>query len=154
MATALPATLGGGLTDREAIADALYRVVLAFDLADESLLLSAVTPNISADIGGSSTKGFAELKAANWDRISKLDTTHYLSNIRINIQSAATAQATCAALSQHVRPGKGLEADSKKWTAGSTYLCDLVKVGELWKISNWKLKVVWVDGDFGVMSGE
>ncbi|RWA03547.1 hypothetical protein EKO27_g11557 [Xylaria grammica] len=154
MALALPAILSGGLTDREAIADGLYRAVLAFDHADEELLLSAITPDISAEMPGSSAKGVAEFRAAVFDRVSKLDTTHFLSNIRVNTQSATTAQATCSALAQHVRPGKGLEPGASKFTSGGVYLCDMVKVGELWKISNWRANIVWVDGDPTVMAGQ
>ncbi|KAI1425908.1 hypothetical protein F5Y12DRAFT_745172 [Xylaria sp. FL1777] len=154
MALVLPATLSSGLTDREAIADALYRAVLAFDHADEVLLLSAITPDISASMPGSSAKGVAEFKAAVFDRVSKLDTTHFLSNVRINIQSATTAQATCSALAQHVRPGKGFEPGLNKFTSGGMYLCDMVKVGELWKISNWRANIAWVDGDPTVMAGQ
>lgn len=81
MALALPSTLTGALTDREAIADTLYRAVLAFDHADEALLLSAITADISASMPGSSANGIPEFKAAVFDRVSKLDTTHFLSNI-------------------------------------------------------------------------
>ncbi|KAI0423770.1 hypothetical protein F5Y09DRAFT_180799 [Xylaria sp. FL1042] len=154
MALALPATLAGGLTDHEAIADALYRFVLAFDHADETLLLSAITPDFSGEMPGSSAKGVAEFKAAVFDRVSKLDTTHFLSNIRVSIQSATTAQATCSALAQHVRPGKGFEAGPNKFTSGAMYLCDMVKVGELWKINKLGAKIIWVDGDPTVMAGQ
>ncbi|KAI1350599.1 hypothetical protein F5Y01DRAFT_305259 [Xylaria sp. FL0043] len=154
MALALPANLAGGLTDREAIADALYRAVLAFDHADEALLLSAITPDILVELPGSSAKGIAGLKAAVFDRVSKLDTTHFLSNIRVSIQNDTTAQATCSALAQHVRPGKGLEAGPNKYTSGAMYLCDMVKMGELWKIKKWAANIVWVDGDPTVMTGQ
>ncbi|KAI1357758.1 hypothetical protein F5Y08DRAFT_323473 [Xylaria arbuscula] len=151
MALALPAYLAG-LSDREAIADALYRVVLAFDHADEELLRSAITDDISAEVPGSSSKGVAELKAVVFDRVSKLDTTHFLSNVRVNIQSASMAQASCSVMAQHVRPGKGFEADSK-FTGGGMYLCEMVKIGDLWKISNWKANIIWVEGDPSVMDG-
>ncbi|KAI0509424.1 hypothetical protein F5B22DRAFT_329078 [Xylaria bambusicola] len=154
MVFALPASLAGGLTDREAIADALYRAVLAFDHADEALLLSAITPDISAQMPGSSAKGVVEFKAAVFDRVSKLDTTHFLSNVRVSIQSSATAQASCSALAQHVRPGKGFEPGPNKFTSGGMYLCDLVKVGELWKINNWSANITWVEGDPSVMAGQ
>ena len=119
MSFLLPAKLTGALTEREAIADALYRAVLAFDHADEALLLSAVTEDISAEMSGSSAKGVAELKAAFFDRVSKLDTTHFLSNMRINIESATTATVTCSAMAQHLRPGTGFDTSSSKLTSGA-----------------------------------
>ena len=154
MAFALPAQLVGGLTEREAIADALYRAVLAFDYTDEALLLSAVTEDMSAEIPGQSSHGVGEFKAAVFDRVSKLDTTHFLSNIRIAIESSNTAKVTCSAMAQHVRPGKGFEPGPNKYTTGALYLCDMVKVGDLWKIKNWKANIVWVDGDPTVMIGQ
>jgi len=154
MALALPAKLAGALTEREAIADALYRAVLAFDHADEALLLSAVTEDISAEMPGLSSKGVPELKAAVFDRVSKLDTTHFLSNIRVTIESGTTAKVTCSAMAQHVRPGKGFEPGPNKFTSGGLYLCDVVKVGDLWKIKSWKANIVWVDGDPTVMAGQ
>lgn len=153
MSFLLPAKLSGAITEREAIADALYRAVLAFDYADESLLLTALTEDVAAEMPGSSAKGIPEFKAAVFDRVSKLDTTHFISNIRVSIESATTAKASASALAQHVRPGKGFEPGPNKFTSGGLYLCELVKVGELWKIKDWKANIVWVDGDPSVMAG-
>jgi len=154
MSFALPAKLAGALTDREAIADALYRAVLAFDHADEALLRSAVTEDIETEMAGISAKGIPEVKAAIFDRVSKLDTTHFLSNMRISIESATTAKATCSAMAQHVRPGKGYEPGPNKFMSGGLYLCDVVKVDDLWKLKSWKANFVWFEGDRAVMAGE
>ncbi|KAF5700340.1 hypothetical protein FMUND_14372 [Fusarium mundagurra] len=153
MAIALPAELTGGLTEREAIGDALYRAVLAFDHADEALLLSAITEDIDAEMPGSTAHGIAEFKAAVFDRVSKLDTTHFLSNVRINITSSRTATATCSALAQHVRPGQGVDPSSAKFTSGAFYACEMVKVGDLWKMKAWKANIIWLDGDPTVLAG-
>jgi hypothetical protein len=153
MSFLLPPNLSGAITEREAVADALYRAVLAFDHADESLLLTALTKDVAAEMPGSSAKGIPEFKAAVFDRVSKLDTTHFLSNIRVSIESATTAKASASAMAQHVRPGKGFEPGPNKFTSGGLYLCELVKIGELWKIKDWKLNIVWVDGDPSVMTG-
>ncbi|EXJ78439.1 hypothetical protein A1O1_08839 [Capronia coronata CBS 617.96] len=152
MSFAVPAKLPG-LTDREAIADAIYRAALAFDHADKDLLRSALTEDVVAEMPGFSTKGIPELKAAVFDRVSKLDTTHFLSNVRVSIESATTAKVTCSALAQHVRPGKGFEPGPNKITTGGFYLGDAVKVGDLWKLKSWKAKILWVDGDRAVMAG-
>ena len=73
----------GGLTDREAIADALYRVVLAFDHADEALLRSSMTEHVKAEIPGVvAANNIEEVKAKVFGGVSKLDTTHFLSNVR------------------------------------------------------------------------
>ncbi|KAF5978841.1 hypothetical protein FCOIX_5644 [Fusarium coicis] len=97
--------------------DALYRAVLALDDADEALVLSAITEDIDAKMPDSTAHGIAEFKAAVFDRVSKLNTTHFLSNMRINITSSRTATATCPALAQHVRPGHGVDTSLAKFTS-------------------------------------
>ncbi|VUC27767.1 unnamed protein product [Clonostachys rosea] len=155
MTSPLPAKLqGGALTEREAVADALYRAVLAFDHADEGLLRSAVTEDITVTIAGQTSKGLTELKAAVFDRVSKLITTHFLSNMRVTFDGDSKATATCSALAQHVRAGKGFEASENKFTSGGLYYCNLVKDVGLWKVSTWTADITWVDGDATVMNGE
>ncbi|KAI8949129.1 hypothetical protein F4801DRAFT_554449 [Xylaria longipes] len=156
--SALPAALPG-LTDRESITDTLYRAVLAFDHGDDALLRSAVTEDVTAEMPNSPpTSSIPALKAAVFDRVAYgIDTTHFLSNIRISVESgASTAQASCSALAQHVRKGKGFEPGPHKFTSGGLYLCDLVKeeASGLWKIKAWKFNLVWVDGDRAVMTGQ
>ena len=150
----LPTSLAG-ITEREAVADALYRAVLAFDHADEDLLRSAMTEDVTMEfIGVISGKGIDEIKAKVFDRVSKLDTLHCLSNMRVSMESATTAKATCSAIAQHVRTGQGIDPNSAKYTSGALYSSELVKEGELWKIKRWQAKVVWLNGDPSVMSGE
>ncbi|KAF2972123.1 hypothetical protein GQX73_g1427 [Xylaria multiplex] len=154
---ALPSTLPG-LTDREAIADALYRAVLAFDHGDDALLSSAITDDVTAEMPGSPpSSGIAALKAAVFDRVAyEIDTTHFLSNIRVSVETgASTAQVSCSALAQHVRKGKGFEPGPHRFTSGGMYLCDVVKdePSGLWKIKTWKANIVWVDGNPAVMTG-
>ena len=149
----LPANLAG-ITDREGVADALYRAVLAFDHANEDLLRSALTEDVTMEfVGVLSGKGIADLKAKVFDRVSKLDTLHCLSNMRVSMESATTAKASCSAVATHVRAGQGIDPNSAKYTSGVLYLCELVKDGELWKVNDWKAQVVWLHGDPSVMSG-
>lgn len=89
-------------------------------------------------------QGVLELKAAAFDRVTKLDTTHLLSSMRVTIESTTTAKVTCSAMVQHVRPGKGFEPGPKKFTSWGLYLCDVAKVGDLWKIKSWKANIFWV----------
>ncbi|KAF4638021.1 hypothetical protein G7Y89_g44 [Cudoniella acicularis] len=137
---------------REAIADAVYRAVLAFDHADEALLLTAVTEDIWTEMPGISAKGIQELKTTVFDRVSKLTTTHFISNIRISIESGSAATLTCSALAQHVRPGKEFEPGGNKFTSGGFYLCEVIRISDLWKIKSWKANFTWVDGDPTVMA--
>ncbi|KAF5582646.1 hypothetical protein FPCIR_9397 [Fusarium pseudocircinatum] len=154
MDLALPAHLTGNLTEREAISDALYRAVLAFDHADEALLLSAITEDIVTEMPGSTVHGIAEFKTAVFDRVSKLDTSHFLSDARVNIASSSTATAACSALAQHARPGQGTGSSAAKFSSGAFYTCDMVKIGSLWKMKTWKANIIWLDGDPTVFARE
>ncbi|KAK9237015.1 hypothetical protein V1525DRAFT_405379 [Lipomyces kononenkoae] len=153
MSFTLPAQLPG-LSDREAVADAVYRAVLAFDTADEALLRSALTEDVVVEMLGQSISGISELKAAVFDRVSKLDTTHFISNVRVSIESATAAKVSCSALAQHIGTDKGLDPASSKYTSGGLYLCDTVKVDGLWKIKTWKANFIWTNGDPSVMAGQ
>ncbi|KAI0476296.1 hypothetical protein GGR56DRAFT_463544 [Xylariaceae sp. FL0804] len=152
MSFGLPAQLPGSLTDREAIADALYRAVLSFDLQDESLLRSAVTEDISAETPAGPAEGIDQVRAMVFDHVSKLRTTHFVTNVRVAVEGPAAARATATVQAQHCPAGDGPAGpESPKFTSGAFYLTELVKVGELWKIKDWKSNFIWFDGDQSVM---
>ncbi|CAG9979520.1 unnamed protein product [Clonostachys byssicola] len=144
----LPAKLSGALSDREQIADTIYRLVAAFDHADEDLLRSSLTDDVAVEIVGfPSCKGISELKESSFSRVSKLVTTHSISNIRVSLESATTARASCTSVAQHARPGKGFEQGPHRLLGGGFYICDLIKEGDLWKIKQWFAKPIWYEGD-------
>lgn len=153
MSLVLPAQLSGAMTDREAITDALNRAVLSFDMADEALLHSAVTDGLYAEMPAVTSKGIEELKAIPWAHISKMVTTHLVSNVRVDITDSQNAKVTASVIAQHVVAGKEFEMGNK-FLAGSVYLCDVVKVEGLWKLSSWKVKIIWTEGDRAVMNGD
>ncbi|KAB8260272.1 hypothetical protein BDV32DRAFT_149501 [Aspergillus pseudonomiae] len=142
------------LSFREAIADALHRAVLAFDIADSALLNSALTPDAILDLDGYTMNGLDEIYRQCYDRVSKLDTTHFVSNGRVDvIEGASVASMTASVLSQHYRPGTGKVPGAEYLMAGSLYSLDLVRddTEGLWKIKRWNMKVIWTMGDASVM---
>jgi hypothetical protein len=152
--TPLPTKLAG-ITEREAIADAVYRAVLAFDHNNEDLLRSAVTEDATFEFKDIlACKGMTELKEKIYDRVSKLDTLHMLSNVRVNMEGDNRAKVSCSAVATHCRAGQGIDPNGAKYTSGALYLCDVVKEGALWKVSRWEVQVIWLRGDPSVMSGE
>lgn len=147
----LPAKLAG-ITEREAVADAVYRGVLAFDHADEDLLRSAITEDAITEFPGVlSAQGILAIKEKVFDRVSKLDTTHFLSNFRVNMESDRMAQVSCSAMAQHCPQGQGRDAGGAKYTSGGLYLCDVIKDGDLWKVKRWQAQMIWLAGDASVM---
>lgn len=151
-APALPASLTPALSDRDAIADALYRGVIAFDTADEVLFKSALTEDAVLVLNGTVMEGYEAIYSGCYVNISKMDTNHFLTNMRINITEESKAQVSCSALSQHYRGGEGMTPGSDFLLAGGLYAVELVKdAGDgLWKIKHWTLKTTWGQGDWAV----
>lgn len=146
----LPATLSPPLSGRDAVADALYRCIFAFDTANDVLLKSSLATDAVFDLNGNIMTGFDTIYSQCYSRVSKMDTSHHITNLRINITDEdSKAELTCTALSQHYNDGEGFKTDSAFKLVGGFYYMDLAKnSGDgLWKIKNWTLRAVWGQGD-------
>ncbi|PSR83724.1 hypothetical protein BD289DRAFT_435482 [Coniella lustricola] len=153
--TALPAVLSPALAPREAIVDALYRCVNGLDSKDQTLFESAFTNDATFDLNGNVMEGLPAISTCIYDMIAKMDTTHFVTNVRVHIESETKASVTATALAQHYHGGQGLEPDAANFLAGSLYWGDLVKDesdGGLWKCTSWRMKTSWGIGDRGVFA--
>jgi hypothetical protein len=143
------------LSNKEAIADTIYRGVLGIDSNNFDLMLSALydSPTTAFEINGERTEGIEAIKVRTFDRIGPLDTTHNISNVRIEVEDGAeTASLTAHILAQHYRAGEGLLDDSKGVLVGGLYFIDLVNDTDgAWKVTTWKIKIIWMDGDKSVI---
>ncbi|KAL2828331.1 SnoaL-like domain-containing protein [Aspergillus pseudoustus] len=156
----LSARLNPPLQGREAITDAITRFLVGLDTDDKTLFESAFTETASLNINGSVTEGLPALITGCYDRIGKLDTTHFLTNVRINLEEGGKkANATASALSQHYRPGEGMVGGKDALLVGSLYWVELVKdesggerEGEFWRIQHFILKSTWADGPWAVLA--
>ena len=150
MSGSLPASLPG-LTTREAIADAIYRAVTAYDRQDEALLRQTATTDLTFTIGGDKQHGIEEIIEKNFNHVSKMGTTHSLSALRIDYNDS-TAKATLNAVAMHVPAGEGFNPGHKSFQVGALYDIDLVKGKDgLWLIKDWILTPVWTSGDGSIM---
>jgi hypothetical protein len=143
-----------GLTDREAITDAVYRVIISFDTNDFSILESAFAgEDVIIDFNGKTIPGLSAIKAGLFPQVGPLDTTHNISNIRVDVKAGAnTATLSAVALAQHAPRGTGPNPGGKKFLAGSQYWIDLVKEGSgEWKIKKFTTKIIWTQDDPSVM---
>lgn len=151
----LPARLSPPLSDREAINDAIYRAAIGLDTDDVDLFDSAFTDDGTFELNGRVIEGREAVHSQMFDFISKLDTTHLITNTRINVdEGGSTASATASAIAQHYRGGQGQDPAASRFLSGGMYWLDLVKDEKegLWRVNNWKLKSVWGEGDMGVMT--
>lgn len=146
------------LTPREAIIDAAYRAIISFDRNDLSIFNSAFTENSIVEINGPKKivlSGLSTIRTEILGRIGAMDSTHMMSNIRVDVKEGAdTAFLTAYVLAQHCAPGKGKEPNSPKYLVGAEYWIDLVRddVDGLWKIKKWVLDAIWTEGDSSVMA--
>jgi hypothetical protein len=142
------------LTESEAVADALYRAIIGFDSNDVSIFNSAFLADAAFEMSGNLIDGRDAIRTQLLDRVGPMDTTHIVSNVRVDVKDgASTASLTANAMAQHCPPGKGGEPDGLYLLTGAMYFIDLVKDESdgLWKVKKWAMRIIWRQGDRAVM---
>ncbi|KAF4869697.1 hypothetical protein CGCSCA1_v011246 [Colletotrichum siamense] len=142
-----------GLTPREAVADALCHIMSAFDENDASLLASAVTPDITLTINGNDVSGFENVKAHSLNTVGPMDTTHFATNIRIDVadNDAAIATLTANNLALPYTGWDGFGSSERKLLGGSKHVIELSEDEKdgLYKVNLWHMKTAWKEGGTG-----
>ncbi|KIW09831.1 hypothetical protein PV08_11932 [Exophiala spinifera] len=149
--TTLPHSLPN-LAAREAVVDALYRAVQGIDTNDHALFKSAITDDATMELPGVASIG-GEGIMKMFAGVGPMDTTHAISNVRVNLeQGASTATMTAYAVAQHFKAGEGADATSPNLLAGAIYTLTLVEDGGLWKVKKWVADFKWRQGDPSIMT--
>ncbi|KAM5354865.1 hypothetical protein ACJ41O_001511 [Fusarium nematophilum] len=146
-----------GLPDREAIPDALYRSVVGLDANDRDIFQSAWHKDATFIFDGTTPiQGLDAILDTTFKFIGAgLDTTHLVSNVRIDLKDGAkTATLTAHALAQHYRKDEGRNPKAPRFLTGNLYWVDLAKdeSGGLWKMTKFELKVIWCEGDASIVA--
>jgi hypothetical protein len=146
-----------GLTPREAVADTLHRCILGIDTNDRDLFESTWLRDESAKVvaGPYTMDGWNAINEF-WARVFTVTTTHFLTNIRVELKDGAdTAHLTAHAIAYHIRPDEAFTLEDTSYTAGTLYFIDLVRDASdgLWKIKKWEIKIQWTTGDKAVLHG-
>lgn len=161
----LPAALNPSMTGRQAVADALYRCVMAFDTNNTALFDSSFMPDGVFEVNKRPMKGLPEIHATGLALIFSLDTTHLVSNVRVHMRTGTTkagtaaeeeneASLTATVLSQHFAGGKGMEPGQNNLMSGSLYRAELTMDSDgLWKFMHLQIESTWVQGDYSVVGG-
>lgn len=144
-------------TTSEAIIDPLYRAVIGLDTNDLKLFESAFINKKDAvfEMDGYAMEGLDVIHDNVFKGIGPLDTTHFITNTRVQVEDGAdTAVLTAYALAQHYRSGEGADPATKRLLSGSMYHVDVVKdnADDLWKIKKWAMKIVWLEGDKSIVA--
>jgi hypothetical protein len=144
------------VADKLAVVDALYRFAAGIDLNDRALLASALAENAISDFRPAAAKagfeypviqGREAIVTALSTSLSKLDTTHSVSNPRVSVDGdKALLEALVEA--QHVPR----DATSRHYLMKNHYKVDLVRQGSDWVIQRTVVDNIWCDGDLEVLS--
>lgn len=111
----------GSLSPREAITDAVQRILIAMDENSSALFESGwAGEDVTFDFDGAVTQGLTDIRSFVLGRIGPLDTQHCLSNVRIDVKDGADAAVlTANCVAQHCPPGRGMEPNGPKLLGGS-----------------------------------
>ncbi len=151
---ALPFALQS-ISTREAIADAVYRAVQGIDTNDLPLFKSALTEDVSMEATGMGVIQADDIVNKMFSGVGPMDTTHIISNIRINAEEDGhTASMTAYAVAQHFRKGEGHDPAAPGLLSGGIYTLELVKDSKdgLWKVRKWVVDFKWMQGDRSIMT--
>jgi len=101
------------------------------------------------------------------DHVTARETQHFITNVQVSSSGPAvealhdgveainqkTANVKAHCISQHFRPGEGLDPTTRQLLTGSMYSIDLIQEGDgsMWRMRRWVMKQVWLDGDVTVM---
>jgi len=142
--------------DKLAVVDALYRFAAGIDLRDKSLLSSALAENAVSDFRPAAAKAGFEypviegrdiVVAALTASLSKLDTTHSVTNPRVTI-NGDTARLDALVEAQHV----SRDDHTLSYLMKNRYDVELVRMGDGWVITRNTVDNVWRSGDISVLS--
>jgi len=138
-------------SDQLAVIDALYRFAAGIDLRDSDLLSSSLTSDAISDFGPAGRKvgvefpvleGRENIVAMLTSALSKIDTTHSVSNPRVSINGdKAVLDALVEA--QHVPS----DDPSRPYLMKNRYDVELIRQDEVWLIQRYTVDNIWRTGD-------
>ena len=142
-------------TKHEAIKDALLRAVLAIDTNDIVLFESALIERdkVSFIMNGNAQDGLDIIVSGMFNNVGPLDTTHFITNIRVISETDSAATFTASALAQHFRTGEGNSGHAERLMSGSLYTVDVEHDSKdgLWKFRKWAMNLIWHEGEMSVV---
>jgi hypothetical protein len=139
-------------SDRDAIEDTLHRMVIGLDTNDPEMFDSALAEDAKWELHTRTLESRKEIHEQSYDvDIINLDTTHYVSSIRIHMtDDGAGASVSAMYEAHHYRGGRGTIPGAARYSTGGIYFLRLIKLENepgKWRISFSKMKPIWTEGD-------
>lgn len=139
------------LLERRLIEDLVIRYATALDDRDWARLRSCFTDDAIADYGALGRyEGADVIVAACREPLSRLDSSqHLLGNIVVEMTSERTAVATSKVQAQHVLVNAAGDSTA---TIGGTYVDDLVREHDGWRIAKLSFRASWRTGNAAILA--
>lgn len=139
------------LLERQAIEDLLIRYATALDLRDWALLRTCFTDDATADYGDLGRyEGIEDILTGCREPLSRLDSSqHLIGNIVVEMTGENTAIATSKVQAQHFLVNGAGDATA---TIGGTYVDDLVRDEEGWRIARLSFRATWQTGNAAILA--
>lgn len=143
--------------EKFAVIDTLHRFAAGIDLKDSALLASAFTANAISDFRPAAAKAGFEypvlegrdtIVGALSGALSRLDTTHSVSNARVTLDGN-NARLDALVEAQHVPQND----PSRHYLMKNRYDVELVREAGAWLIQRVTVDNVWRSGDPAVLAG-
>ncbi len=136
------------LSDRREIEDLLIRYAMSLDARDWATLDTVFLPDAVATLGNYECLNREEIVATCRRALSGLTCSqHIVTNFTATVDGD-TATSRCYLHAQH----NHLQAfGDPNFIVAGTYADELVRTAEGWRIAKRHLKVIWVDGNAGLM---
>lgn len=134
------------LLDRMEIVELLHRYATAIDDRDWARFASCFTADAVALYGPvlGRREGIAAIEKACRDTLEPLDSSQHLVGTHEIELDGDRARARCYVHAQHTRAGT---AGGDNFTIGATYLDDVVRTPDGWRIRQRELRILWQEGN-------
>jgi 3-phenylpropionate/cinnamic acid dioxygenase small subunit len=137
------------IADRLEITEVLYRYATALDTQEWGSLTTVFTEDAAYRMGvrGEFT-GVNAIAAKLEEVLGKLQATQHLIGNATIVVDGDTARSTSYVRAQHYRTGH--ETGGNTLDMGGTYVDELVRTEDGWRISHRVLEITWREGNSGI----
>jgi len=135
--------------DRQEITNLLVRYAIALDTHDWDLLAACFTPDAAYRFAhAGEVEGCRAIETVCRQSLEPLDASQHLVGAAHVEVDGDHARSRCSFQAQHVRRGL---ADGPNYIVAGTYLDELRRTEQGWRIELRELQVVWTEGNPAVL---
>lgn len=140
----------GELSDKQEIAETLYRYATALDTRDRELLRDVFLEDASFEIGAGvgDFQGVDAIADVVIEFLGGLEASQHILTNPVIVLDGDRASSTCYLHAQHYMPDQRTGGNTLE--IGGTYHDQLVRTPDGWRIERRRLDVTWTEGNHGI----